>query len=66
MNRPCKNKVRHGAKALPAVSKPASAQNVQNYDGRANTNAGTSYEEGQFRLQDVQGSGNIVHWRKGS
>ena len=26
----------------------------------------SAYEDGQFRLQDVQGDGNVVHWKKSS
>ena len=47
------------APALPAPPKPSPAQNIQNFDGRANTNAG-SYE-----IQTTRGTseqGQQVNW----
>ena len=65
MNRPLKNRTRGKQRgALPARPKLGPALNVSNYDGRANTAAGTPYEDGAFRLQDVQGDGEIVQWLK--
>lgn len=62
MNRPTKNAARHPIKVLPATPTPAHATGMQSYDGRARTNAG-SYEQ-QFAMQDVQGNGQTVGWRK--
>lgn len=62
MGRSLKNKTRKGARALPAKSKPSHGQLVSNYDGRANTNAGKVEQEAA--MQDVQGNGEIVTWKK--
>lgn len=60
MNRATKNKVR-GQQKYPLPPKPTlgPAQNIQNFDGRANTNAG------QFEIQTVRGTspeGQQVNW----
>lgn len=60
MNRSLKNKTRGNQKgALPPVPKPSPAQNIQNFDGRANTNAGS------FEIQTTRGTseqGMQVNW----
>ena len=63
MNRALKEKVRKGPKGtqpLPGVGKPAFAQNINNYDGRANTAAGI------FEVKTERGTtpeGQQVNWQ---
>lgn len=52
------------AAPLPPIPSPSTAMNVQSYDGRARTNAGTQYEERNM-MADAQGDGYIVLWNKG-
>ena len=61
MNRATKNKVR-GQQKYPLPPKPTlgPAQNIQNFDGRANTTAG------QFETQATRGTsdqGQQVQWK---
>lgn len=49
------------AQALPKASKPSPGQLVSNYDGRANTGAG-SYE--RRADNDSEQSGRVVQWKK--
>jgi len=62
-SRSIKNKTRGSQKgALPAKPSLGPGQLVSNYDGRANTNAG-KYER-EAAMQDVQGNGGVVNWKK--
>ncbi len=60
MNRALKNKTRGKQSGpLPAKAPPSPAQNIQNYDGRANLAAGS------FEQQSVRGTpieGDTVSW----
>ena len=60
MNRALKNKVRGKQSGpIPPKSPPSPAQNIQNFDGRANTNAGA------FETQATRGTseqGQQVNW----
>lgn len=59
-SRSIKNRTRGNQKgALPAMSKPSPGKLVQNFDGRANTNAG-SYQQ---RMDgDGEPSGHPIYW----
>ena len=60
MNRALKNATRGKQKGtLPAVPKPGTAPNIQNYDGRANLQAG-SYEVRTERGTSAEGQ--QVNW----
>ena len=60
MNRAIKNSVRGKQSGpLPAKAPPSPAQNIQNFDGRANTSAG------KFETQAIRGTtadGMQVQW----
>lgn len=57
------NKTRGKQKAPAKMGKAVGmGELVSTYDGRANTNAG-KYER-QAKMQDDQGDGRIVEWKK--
>ena len=62
-SRSVKNRTRGKQRGdLPKKAAPAPGELVQNYDGRANTNAGEFERNAQ--KDDIIGDGYVAHWKK--
>lgn len=49
---------------LPPISAPAHAQNVASYDGRTGRGHNDPNYERRAEMQDQQGDGHVVYWKK--